>query len=66
MKIKFHWRLLQGGEVGYSSRSLGSWSPSTGKPDLPNQVAQCKTAEELGIDGLLVDIGADNPDPILL
>ena len=66
MTIKFHWRLLQGGEVGISSRALGSSLEATGLPDLENQIAQCKTAEQHGIDGLLVDIGADNPDPILL
>jgi len=66
MPMRFHWRLLQGGERGVSSRSLGATSAATGLPDLEHQIAQCRTAEQLGIDGMLVDVGIDNPDPILL
>ena len=38
----------------------------TARPDLPVQVAFCRLAEELGITGLLADIGATKPDPIVL
>lgn len=67
MKIKFHWRMLQGGEQkgGAKSRALGSSLSTTGLPDLLPQIEYCKAAESVGIDGLLVDIGAAKPDPIL-
>ncbi len=67
MSIKFHWRMLQGGEEqgGSKSRALGSSLSPTGLPDLMPQIEFCKTAEAVGIDGLLVDIGAAKPDPIV-
>jgi alkanesulfonate monooxygenase len=64
--LKFHWRLLQGGETGGDSRSGAMRRASTGLPDLSSQRAFCRRAEELGIQGLLVDIGAAKPDPIVL
>ncbi len=64
--IRFHWRLVQGGEQGRVSRALGSSRESTGLPDLKRQIAFCQAAEEAGIDALLVDIGAPKPDPLLL
>lgn len=67
MDIKFHWRMLQGGEQegGSKSRALGSLAKATGLSDLQAQLDYCRAAEYAGIDGLLVDIGASKPDPLL-
>ena len=66
MRIRFHWRLAQGGERAAASRALGSSAKAAGLPDLGSQVAFCRAAQEAGIDGLLLDIGAAKPDPVLL
>jgi alkanesulfonate monooxygenase len=67
MKLKFHWRLLQGGEMrGVTTRATGASQRATGLPDLEHQIEFCRQAEESGITGLLTDIGASKPDPILL
>ena len=66
MKAHFHWRLVQGGEEGAQSRALSARRGATGLPDLARQIEFCKKAEEVGIDGLLVDIGAVKPDPVVL
>src|SRR5690242_15337069 len=66
MKLKFHWRLLQGGETANMTRAAGWNRRETGLPDLPRQAEFCRRAEECGITGLLTDIGAAKPDPILL
>jgi alkanesulfonate monooxygenase len=67
MNIKFHWRLLQGGEMrGVTTRATGSSQRATGLPDLERQIEFCRQAEASGITGLLTDIGASKPDPILL
>jgi alkanesulfonate monooxygenase len=64
--LKFHWRMVQGGESTSSSRAAAALKPNTSRPDLPAQLAFCRLAEDLGITGLLVDIGAPKPDPIVL
>jgi alkanesulfonate monooxygenase len=64
--LKFHWRLLQGGETGAASRAAMALRADTARPDLAAQTAFCRKAEELGFTGLLVDIGATKPDPIVL
>ena len=67
MNLKFHWRLLQGGEMrGVTTRATGSSQRATGLPDLEHQIEFCRQAEASGITGLLTDIGASKPDPILL
>lgn len=66
MKLTFHWRMPKGGETSGESRGLGEELAATGLPDLANQIAFSQRAEQLGIHGLLVDIGAANPDPLLL
>lgn len=66
MELKFHWRLLQGGERESQTRAQGASSESTGLPDLAAQIEFCERAEEAGIRGLLTDFGASKPDPILL
>lgn len=66
MKMKFHWRLLQGGETANMTRAAGWNRRETGLPDLERQAEFCRRAEECGITGLLTDIGAAKPDPIVL
>jgi alkanesulfonate monooxygenase len=58
--------MLQGGETGTASRAAMALRPETGRPDLASQIAFCRQAEELGFAGLLIDIGAAKPDPIVL
>ncbi|HXW30326.1 MAG TPA: LLM class flavin-dependent oxidoreductase [Xanthobacteraceae bacterium] len=64
--LKFAWRLLQGGETSGDSRAAAASRSTTARPDLRAQVSFCCLAEELGITGVLVDIGAAKPDPIVL
>jgi alkanesulfonate monooxygenase len=64
--LKFHWRLLQGGETGSASRAAMALQPETARPDPVAQLAFCRLAEDFGFTGLLVDIGAAKPDPIVL
>ena len=66
MNLKFHWRLLQGGETIGVTRATGASQRATGLPDLERQIEFCRQAEKSGIAGLLTDIGAAKPDPILL
>ena len=66
MALTFHWRLLHGGESGSQSRAAAALRRATGIPDVPRQVAFCRRAEAHGFAGLLTDIGAAKPDPIVL
>jgi alkanesulfonate monooxygenase len=66
MNLKFHWRLLQGGETQGVTRATGTSQQISGLPDLEHQTEFCRKAEESGMTGLLTDIGAAKPDPILL
>jgi alkanesulfonate monooxygenase len=66
VQLKFHWRLLQGGERSAQTRTTGASRQSTGLPDLEAQIDFCQTAEKLGIHGLLTDFGAAKPDSIVL
>ena len=67
MSLKFHWRLLQGGEIrSVTTRATGASQRATGLPDLEHQIDFCRQAEAAGITGLLTDVGASKPDPILL
>lgn len=66
MKLKFHWRLVQGGQTGGITGATGVSQRATGLPDLENQIRFCRRAEECGITGLLTDIGAAKPGAILL
>lgn len=66
MAMKFHWRLLHGGETGGDTRA-GAWvRRASGLPDLPAQIDFCKQAERAGMTGLLTDVGAAKPDSVLL
>ena len=62
MPLRFHWRLLQGGDDGASGSAQDA--AALGLPDLEAQIQFCRTAEEHGIDSLLVDINAAKPDPM--
>lgn len=64
--VKFHWRLLQGGELDGASRAQQDSLPDTGMPDVRQRIAFCRRAEELGIDSLLTAFDWSRPDPILL
>lgn len=66
MGLTFHWRLPKGGETRGWTRAAAEKMAQTGIPDLIAQQAFCRRAEAAGIQGLLVDIGAENPDPLLL
>jgi alkanesulfonate monooxygenase len=57
---------VQAGEAAGSSRAAAALRPETSRPDLVTQLAFCRLAEDLGISGLLVDIGAAKPDPIVI
>jgi alkanesulfonate monooxygenase len=66
MRLKFHWRLLQGGERLAETRDAGTLRQATGLPELDAQVHFCRVAEQCGLQGLLTDFGASKPDPIVL
>lgn len=63
---KFHWRLMQGGELAGASRGHQASLAATGLPDLDAQGRFCRIAEECGIDSLLTDFGWSKPDPLFL
>ena len=64
--LRFHWRMLIGGEDCTLTRSAMNASAQTGLPDLDRQISFCRIAEQSGIDSLLTDFGFSKPDPILL
>lgn len=66
MPLRFHWRLLQGGERSSETRNAAASREKTGLPDLEAQIHFCRQAERLGIHGLLTDFGASKPDSIVL
>jgi alkanesulfonate monooxygenase len=66
MGLRFHWRMLMGGEEPVVTRSTMNSREETGLPDLDAQIQFCRTADECGIDSLLTDFGFSKPDPILL
>lgn len=65
--LRFHWRLPQRGEgeTG-TTRSAQIESADVGIPDLEQQVAFAREAEQSGIDSLLVDYSYLKPDSIVL
>lgn len=66
MALRFHWRLLQGGDDLNLPREMQNPLSVTGLPDLDRQIDFCRAAEAVGIDSLLTDFGWSKPDPILL
>src|ERR1044071_3718070 len=63
--VKFHWRLLTGGDLA-TSRAHQDSLASTGLPDLESRLQFCRRAEECGLDSLLTAFHYARPDPILL
>ena len=66
MNLRFHWRLLEGGEDNQARLASGRYDAVKGQPDLETQVDFCRDAELAGIDALLVDVGFAKPDPMTL
>src|SRR4051794_667187 len=66
MKLRFHWRMLQGGETTGDTRGQATVLPRTGLPDLARQIEFCRHAKNAGMTGLLVDFGISKPDSIVL
>jgi alkanesulfonate monooxygenase len=66
MTLRFHWRLLDGGEANRILANTHRHDDIKGDPDLASRVDFCREAEEVGIDSLLVNIGFAQPDPIVL
>jgi alkanesulfonate monooxygenase len=65
-EIKFHWRLLQGGEPVGVTRARQFELDSVALPDIKAQAEFSLKAEEAGIDSLLTDVSYGKPDPLLL
>ncbi|MFT4927434.1 MAG: alkanesulfonate monooxygenase [Phenylobacterium sp.] len=77
MNLKFHWMLPKGGEVDTNGKQtpqqaaqyrLEYSTPSSGasQPDLNGWLHFAKTAEEAGIDSVLVAMNRYEPDPTLI
>jgi len=64
--LRFHWRLVQGGEKSAMTRSVQEQQTETALPDLQAQAEFCHKAEAGGIDSVLIDLGFRTPDPMLL
>src|SRR5437773_2048398 len=66
MPLRFHWRLVQGGEGSRLTRAKELRIRETALPDFDSQLEYCLRAEESGIDSVLVDLNFAKPDPITL
>src|SRR5215469_4498295 len=66
MRLKFHWRLMQGGERFGHTRLTQTTMPEAALPELTAQTEFCHDAVASGISSLLIDIGYAKPDPMLL
>jgi alkanesulfonate monooxygenase len=64
--LRFHWRMLQGGETRGVPRGTQNRLVEISLPDLDAQAEFCRRALACGIDSLLVDFGFAKADPILL
>jgi alkanesulfonate monooxygenase len=64
--LRFHWRLLQGGETAGVPRGTQNRLVKISLPELDAQAEFCRRARAAGIDSLLVDFGYAKADPILL
>src|SRR5262245_47841241 len=62
-RLRFHWSLSQAGDPSRRARSLDQQS---GVPPLAYQIELCRTAEQCGIDSMLMAIGYTRPDPLVL
>lgn len=63
--LRFHWRLIQGGD-GQGAIASERLSSAVAVPELAAQITFCREAEQCGIDSVLVDISAGKPDSIAL
>ena len=66
MKLRFTWRLLEGGEAADGFASATRHDAVKGRPDLDAQARFCRDAEDVGIDSLLVNVNYAQPDPMVL
>jgi alkanesulfonate monooxygenase len=66
MDLRFHWRMLQGGETSGVPRGTQNHLLAVSLPDLDAEVDFCRRAISCGMDSLLLDFGFAKPDPILL
>jgi alkanesulfonate monooxygenase len=66
MQLRFHWRMLQGGERDGVPRGTQNELITVSLPELDHQIPFCRLAGDCGIDSLLLDFGYAKPDPILL
>jgi alkanesulfonate monooxygenase len=68
--LRFHWMLPKGGEVGgapeVGAKTVARERAEGGLPDLAARSAFCRSAEEHGIDSVLLSFGWYEPDPMLL
>ncbi|HEX7155103.1 MAG TPA: LLM class flavin-dependent oxidoreductase [Thermoanaerobaculia bacterium] len=64
--LRFHWRMTQRGERADASRAYNASRAETGLPEIEQQAAFCRAAEEVGIDGMLVNFGWHEPDALIL
>ena len=73
MNLRFHWMLPKGGEVAvetakqtaaYRTGSYERTSPAR-QPDMEGWVRFARTAEEAGIDSVLISCGPYEPDSLL-
>ncbi|HZD94962.1 MAG TPA: LLM class flavin-dependent oxidoreductase [Candidatus Sulfotelmatobacter sp.] len=64
--LRFHWRLPYAGETSGLAMADQSSASAIGLPDPDAQASFCRSAEECGIDSLLVDFGFAKPDPMVL
>lgn len=65
-EIKFHWRLIQGGEPDNTTRSRQFELDSVALPEIVQQVEFSRLAEQAGMDSLLTDFSYGKPDSMLL
>jgi alkanesulfonate monooxygenase len=66
MRMRFHWRMLQGSETAGVPRGTQNFLAAMALPDLEAQADFCRRALRAGIDSLLLDFGFAKPDPMLL
>jgi alkanesulfonate monooxygenase len=66
MHLRFHWRLVQGGQARATSIGPQRVAAGAGLPDLEGQVNFSEIAQRCGIDSLLVDMTYGRPDPMTL
>lgn len=63
--LRFHWRLIQGGDLE-GTIAPARLSSSAALPEIAAQIAFCREAEQSGIDSVLVDTSTGKPDAMVL